>query len=427
MKRMKTIVFIVSVFYFFGATTHAKTNKTTNIGNDKKMVEGINNGITITANKKWLLLPIKNGVEKRNLEISIKGEVLRAFDIEMADDSPDWYAYLDISKWKGEELEIRIDSLDYQHGFDLIKQSDKEDNDQLYQKPQRGQLHFSPKRGWNNDPNGLVYYKGEYHLFFQHNPYGVLWGNMHWGHAVSTDLVHWKELDIALYPDGFGSMFSGGGIVDIDNTSGLGAGSNPPLILFYTAANSWIQGLAYSQDGRNFEKTGPILSKISDGNRDPKVIWHEPSKRWVMVLYVAQENNQHTIHFLTSTNLKKWELASVFNGGIGDDRYLFECPEFFELPVEGSTGEKKWVLTGANNEYAIGTFDGKVFKPEEERLNGQYGRGFYAPQTFSNEPNGRRIELGWWRTNTNEIGANFNQSMSIPMEFNLIKTLKDCD
>jgi sucrose-6-phosphate hydrolase SacC (GH32 family) len=115
-------------------------------------------------------------------------------------------------------------------------------------------------------------------------------------------------------------------------------------------------------------------------------------------------------------------LASVFNGGIGDDRYLFECPEFFELPVEGSTEEKKWVLTAANNEYAIGTFDGKVFKPEEERLNGQYGRGFYAPQTFSNEPNGRRIELGWWRTNTNEIGANFNQSMSIPMKLSLIQT-----
>jgi hypothetical protein len=133
MERMTTIVFIVSVFYFFGATTHAQTNKITNIGNDKKMVEGINHGITITANKKWLLLPIKNGVERRNLEIGIKGAVVRAFDLEMADDSPDWYAYLDISKWKGEELEIRIDSPDNNsQSFDLIKQSDKEGNDQLY-------------------------------------------------------------------------------------------------------------------------------------------------------------------------------------------------------------------------------------------------------------------------------------------------------
>jgi sucrose-6-phosphate hydrolase SacC (GH32 family) len=217
-------------------------------------------------------------------------------------------------------------------------------------------------------------------------------------------------------------MFSGGGIVDTDNTSGLGDGTNAPMVLFYTAEDSWIQGLAYSQDGRNFKKTDPILSKITDGNRDPKVIWHEPSKRWVMVLYVTEKNDQHSIHFLTSANLKEWELASVFNGGIGDDRYLYECPEFFELPVEGSTEVKKWVLTGANNEYAIGTFDGKVFKPEEERLNGQLGRGFYAPQTFSNEPNGRKIELGWWRTNTSDIGANFNQSMSLPMKLNLIQT-----
>jgi sucrose-6-phosphate hydrolase SacC (GH32 family) len=250
-------------------------------------------------------------VKKKKVEIRFKGEEVWAFDIEMANDSPDWYAYFDISKWKGEELEIWIDSLDYHSpSFDLIKQSDKElGNDKLYQEPQRAQLHFSPKRGWNNDPNGLVYYKGEYHLFFQHNPYGILWGNMHWGHAVSTDLVHWKELDIALYPDSFGSMYSGGGIVDIDNTSGLGDGSNAPMVLFYTAAGSWIQGLAYSQDGRNFKKTDPILPKVTDGNRDPKVIWHEPTRRWVMVLYVAQENDQHTIHFLTSANLKKWELV----------------------------------------------------------------------------------------------------------------------
>jgi len=215
------------------------------------------------------------------MEIHIKGEEVRSFDVEMANNSPDWYASIDVNKWVGEELENRIDSLDdYFQGFDFIKQSDKElENDKLYQESQQAQFHFSSRRGWNNDPNSLVYYKGECHLFFQHNPYGVLWG-----HAVSTDLVHCKEVDIALYPDSFGSMFSGGGIVDSDNTGGLGDASNAPMVLFYTAADSWIQGLAYSQDGRNFKKTDPILSKIADGNRDPKVIWHEPSRRWVMVL-----------------------------------------------------------------------------------------------------------------------------------------------
>jgi len=379
---------------------------------------------SITAEKKWLLLPVKNGAKKRKVQLLLDGKPLRTCDIELADAQPDWYAYLDISAWKGEKLELAVDTLPpASQALTLIKQDDKElDGATAYHEPLRAQFHFSPKRGWNNDPNGLVYYNGEYHLFFQHNPYGVLWGNMHWGHAVSKDLVHWKEIGEALYPDSFGTMFSGSGIVDKGNSSGFGTAENPPMVLFYTAEGSWMQGLAYSTDGRTFKKTDhPVIPKITEGNRDPKVIWHEPSKHWVMVFYVAEANEQHTMHFFTSTNLKDWEEASVINGGKGDDRYLFECPEFFEIPIEG-TNEKKWILTGANSQYAIGSFDGKTFVPEVERLNGQFGRDFYAAQTFNNEPKGRRIEIGWWRTHTN-IGRNsFNQSMSIPMELKLIQT-----
>jgi len=381
----------------------------------------------ITAEKKWLLLPVKNGAPKQKIEIRVQGKPVRSFDIELANGQPDWYAYLDISAWHGQQLEISSDNEKAMStAFDGIKQEDQElDAQQLYHEPNRGLFHFSPKRGWNNDPNGLVYYKGEYHLFFQHNPYGAQWGNMHWGHAVSKDLVHWDEVGEALYPDSYGTMFSGSGVVDVDNTSGLGSKSNPPMVLFYTAAErSWTQGMAYSTDGRKFTKLDrPVVPKIQQDNRDPKVIWYAPAKHWVMVVYVPEANEQHTMHFLTSTNLKDWKEASVLKGGIGNDRYLFECPEFFELPIEG-TQEKKWVLTGANSQYAIGSFDGQTFAPEIERLNGQRGRDFYAAQTYNDEPKGRRVEIGWWRTHTDGNGSKFNQSMSIPMELKLVQTSK---
>lgn len=383
------------------------------------------NQLQILAKKKWLLLPVKNTVDRKKVVITYQGSQLRFFEIELTNEDPDWYAYLDISQWEGKTLDINVQSeQDMSKGLQLIKQSSKEkDAKVLYKEDQRAQFHFSPKRGWNNDPNGMVYYDGEYHLFFQHNPYGIQWGNMHWGHAVSKDLVHWKELGEALYPDHFGTMFSGSAVVDKNNSSGLGDGTRAPMVLFYTAEGSWVQGLAYSLDGRNFKKLkDPIVTKFTDGNRDPKVIWHEPTKKWVMVLYVELENKQHTMHFLTSSNLKDWEITSVFEGGIGDDRYLFECPELYQLEVEGKPEIKKWILTGANSEYVIGTFDGKQFHPEIERLNGQHGRDFYAAQTFNNEPMGRRIEIGWWRTHTASDGNHFNQSMSIPMEIKLLET-----
>lgn len=376
------------------------------------------------ADKKFLVLPVKNGAPKRNVELWVEGVNTRFFDIELAEGRPDWFAYLDISEWKGKPVELRVDKLpDGSTVFAPVLQSDLDTNQQEYKEKYRPQFHFSPKRGWTNDPNGLVYYKGEYHLFFQHNPYGTGWGNMTWGHAVSKDLVHWKELGEALHPDPFGPMFSGGAVVDEKNTSGLGKPGNPAQVLFFTGAKAWAQCLAWSTDGHTFEKLDKaVVPRINKDNRDPKIIWHEPTQHWVMVVYVERDKEQHSMQFLTSTDLKNWTPTSSVNGGIGNDRYLFECPEFFELPVEGEPGEKKWILTGANSEYATGSFDGKTFTPEVERLNGQRGRGFYAAQTFSDEPKGRRIEIGWWQTNTAKEGMHFNQSQSIPLELKLVST-----
>ena len=373
---------------------------------------------------RYLQLPIKNGAAKRVVTLLVDGQVIVRNDIELADAEPDWWAPLDIRAWQGRELTLRVDKLpEDSAALSHVEPSDTlKDAENLYGEELRGQFHFSPQRGWNNDPNGCVFYNGEYHLFFQHNPYGWGWGNMHWGHAVSKDLVHWEELGDKLLPDDMGPMFSGSAVVDWKNTTGFGQNGQPPLVLIYTAAgNPTVQGIAYSTDGRNFTKYSgnPVLGQITGGNRDPKVFWHEETQQWVMVLYVEWEG-KHTIHFFTSSNLKEWQLASITNGDAPGGRFLFECPDFFELPIDGDDARKKWVLLAADSNYAIGTFDGKQFLPDATRLIGQRGKGFYAAQSFSDVPDGRRILIGWWQTETK--GMPFNQSMTVPLELKLTQT-----
>lgn len=374
--------------------------------------------------KRFLAIPIKNGAAKRTVTAVVDGEPIVKNTIELADADPDWWAVMEAGPWQGKTVTLHVDKLpEDSRALAAIEQTDSIKNaEDLYREPLRGQFHFSPRRGWNNDPNGCVYYKGEWHLFFQHNPYGWAWGNMHWGHAVSRDLVHWEELGDVLFPDDFGAMFSGSAVVDHANTSGFGTADNPPLVLFYTAAgNPTVQCIAYSADGRTFTKcaANPIVGQITPGNRDPKVFWHEPTKRWVMVLYVERPEQRRTMEFFTSPNLRDWTPASVTEG-IKGTNYLYECPDFFELPVDGDPARTKWVLLGASTEYAVGTFDGKTFTAEATKLPGHLGRGFYAPQSFNNVPDGRRIMIGWWMTETK--GMPFNQSMSLPLELGLKDT-----
>lgn len=295
--------------------------------------------------------------------------------------------------------------------------------EKLYRERLRPQFHFTAKQGWLNDPNGLAYYNGQYHLFFQHCP--TNWdGNSpkYWGNAVSRDLVHWEELGEALAPDPLGAMWSGSGVVDYHNTSGLGVDGKPPLVLIYTAAGDpFTQCIASSTDGRTFTKFAgnPVVKNIAAGDRDPRVFWYEPTKHWVMTLWVEKDGH-NTIHFLTSPNLRDWTLASVTQGGADGDNFLYECPDMFELPLDGDAHNRKWILTAANGEYAVGAFDGKTFTAETGKLPGQRGVGFYAPQTFNDEPKGRRIQIGWFQTETREMP--FNQSMSLPMELRLVTT-----
>jgi sucrose-6-phosphate hydrolase SacC (GH32 family) len=367
--------------------------------------------------QRYLNLPIRNDGPHRKVTLLVDGSEEVVNTMELSDHGADWWAFIDVSAWHGKTVTLIVDHLsEDSEALSAIKQSDEiKDAKNLYHEPLRAQFHFSARRGWINDPNGLVFFRGEYHLFFQHNPYGWRSDNQHWGHAVSRDLVHWQELPEALAPDKFGPMWSGSAVVDWQNTSGLGAKDHPPMALLYAAAgNPSVQCLATSTDGRNIVKFSgnPVVPQITHLNRDPKVIWHEPSKQWIMCLYV-ELNRVHTIHFFGSPNLKDWKLLSTTDG-------FFECPDFFELPVSGK--EHKWVLTAASSEYKVGTFDGRAFTPETPKLPGHRGQGFYAAQTYSDIPakDGRRIQIGWLQTET--PGMSFNQAQTIPLELNLVST-----
>lgn len=361
----------------------------------------------IVLEKQYLLFPVQNGTKKAKKQLAsvlVDGRVVRKFDIEMSD-APDWFAHLDVGAWKGGKAVVRIEKVpEDSKAPGLVTSSDTLwHTDGIYREPLRGQFHFSSKRGWNNDPNGMVFADGEYHLYYQHNPYGWPWGNMHWGHAVSRDMVHWEELPIAIYPREYGDwVFSGSAVVDRDNTSGWKKGTNDLIVASFTSTARG-ECMVYSTDGgRTFAEyeANPV---VKHQGRDPRLLWHAPSKQWVMAVYSEVDGGKY-IAFHTSPDLKTWTFRSRIEG-------FYECPDIF--PLSG-----KWVLTAASSEYVIGQFDGRSFTSETPKLKGHLGRGFYAAQTFSHEPKGRVVQIGWLQTAT--PGMPFNQAMSLPLELRLV-------
>ena len=383
--------------------------------------------LEIDVKQRYLNLPVTKGAPKTWVHVYQGEELVREFDIELASTEPDYWVVLEIDEFAGKTLRLDFDevsrdslALEKIHQADVITGAEN-----LYREEFRPQFHFSPMRGWNNDPNGMVYYDGEYHLFFQHNPFGWNWGNMTWGHAVSKDLVHWEELGDAIHPDELGTIYSGSAVVDWKNTTGFQTGDEPPLVAIYTSSGGnnpaskgqpHTQSLAYSNDkGRTWTvyENNPVQGHIEGSNRDPKVIWYEPNNEWVIVLFL--ENKE--LAFFTSKDLITWELQSRLPN-------FHECPELFELPVDGDTSNMKWVVYGADGSYYIGEFDGKTFTPESEVLPFQYGNCFYASQTFSDIPaeDGRRIQIAWGRIGHEAMP--FNQMMDFPVELSLHTTEK---
>jgi fructan beta-fructosidase len=381
---------------------------------------------TIKIKMKYLNIPVKQGIHPQLLSISQGGKLVREFAVELAEAEPDYWMFLDVSGWYGKKVTLKIDTLPKgSQGLKSIFQDNTVRGfDSLYHEKYRPRFHFSSRRGWHNDPNGLVFYNGKYHLFYQHNPLGWDWGNMTWGHALSSDLVHWKEIDPALYPDSMGTMFSGSAVVDWNNTSGFQQGKEKTLVAFYTAAggtSDWsknkpfVQCMAYSiNKGLNWIKylKNPVLQHIVAGNRDPKVVWYESGNLWVMALYF--DKNEYAL--FTSKDLKSWKEIQRIN-----IENAAECPDFFEIALDNNSSQKKWVLTGANGRFLAGRFDGNQFFPETESCPSEWGRNYYAVQSYSDTRDGRRIQIGWM-AGTEFRGMPFNQQMSFPRELTLRST-----
>lgn len=385
---------------------------------------------TLTVTAPYLLLPVANGAPMRHLRCLVQGQWVRAFDIELADGRPDFWVSCNLRPWMGQAVTVEAPPNAPPAALDALHMgATLPDGGDLYQEPYRPQCHFTSRRGWNNDPNGLMFHDGVYHLFYQHNPYGVGHGNMHWGHATSPDLVHWTEQDDALYPDRLGTCFSGSGVVDVDNTAGLQTSDDPTLCCIYTAAGGrapesagqpFTQALAYSTDGGDAWRTyadNPIIGHIIAHNRDPKVIWHEPTNRWVMVLYL--DGNQYGL--FTSPNLIDWQQRQTI---VLPD--ATECPDLFPLAVDDDPQDVRWVWWGANGTYLLGDFDGQTFVPQGEPLRYDWGGHSYAAQTWSNVPDddGRRIQIAWLRRpdRTPLPDTPFNQCMTFPCELTLRAT-----
>ena len=317
-----------------------------------------------------------------------------------------------------------------------------EGNDEKY----RPEFHFTPDSMWMNDPNGMVYYKGEYHLFYQYYPKSNVWGPMHWGHAVSKDLIQWDHLPIALYPDSLGYIFSGSAVIDWENTSGFGTKENPPMVAIFTYHNAekerlgtndfQTQGIAYSLDnGRTWKKyaANPVIPNTTYKDfRDPKVIWHPASKKWIMVLAVKDR-----AMFYASSDLKSWNFESEY--GLKDEKRLWECPDLFPIKVSG-TNETKWVLVvsmqsgapngGTGTSYFVGNFDGHRFtnsQPDNKQYWLDAGTDNYAMVSWSDIPaqDGRKLMLGWmsnWQYAQQVPTQRWRSAMTLPREVTLVKT-----
>lgn len=387
---------------------------------------------TLKITKKYLNIPIQYRVDKSIVYFIANKDTIRHGKFNLSDGSQiDSWTTVDFTSFLGKEITI---SSENKEGIELIYQSNDFGSlgDGLYNERYRQQLSYSARRNWQGDPNGLIYYKGEYHLFYQHPIFDAYNWYPSWGHAVSKDLIHWDELEPAIAPDRNGVIFSGSCVNDVNNTAGFGKGA---LIAFYTNTKASITGLqtpfnletpfnsgrgqvqcmAYStDDGRTFTKYegNPIIIgdiKWGDDTRDPQVFWYEQNKEWVMVLYEGEGQT-----FFTSKNLKDWKEESHTRG-------IRECPEFFELSVDGNPNNKKWIALGAASAYMIGDFNGKEFTPTHGKYLNAVGSR-YASQVFDNEPDGRIIEMAFQLNTFVPDSIPINLPLIFPVELSLKTT-----
>jgi len=368
--------------------------------------------------KDYLNYPVAEAGMSTAIRLEVAGEPVLTQPTRFATGEPTFWFHIDVRAFKGKTVTVVVGNRDQAvPGFDRIYQSDEFAGQQtMYRERWRPQFHFTPQYGYHGDVNGLVYSQGEYHLYYQAYPYGRKAGRMHWGHAVSSDLVHWRQLPTAMFPWGKSAAWSGSAIVDKDNVTGFKKGPNDLLVAIYTRTGRG-EALAYSNDrGRTFQEYegNPIIQ--DENGQDSRVLWYEPTKTWIIAT-----KSPGGMAFYSSRNLKNWKYESVL------PRHG-ECPELFELPVDGDKHNTRWIAYSGTGDYDIGTFDGHQFTKESgihkfAFVNLKNGGFFYASQTWNNAPDERRIQIApCWTHGGVPADMPFSQGMFFPVELSLRTT-----
>ena len=403
----------------FSAWAHINVDQI--VESDNSLTIGV-----ITPTNQFINFPVKLGNPDHVVALLVNGLSVQEFNMPLGTAANhDFYAFLDLSAYQNTQMVVRVDSVNGVQMSDFIQSNAPVTTTPFYQESLRPIYHYSARRGFINDPNGMVYYNGQYHLCYQHNPYDVVVGNQNWGNAVSTDLVHWQELPEAICGDALGQIWSGSSVVDWNNSAGFGSNA---LVSFYTSAGGhgnnnlmsqgqlFSQSLAYSLDeGRTWVKytNNPVVPNVKGDNRDPKVIWYAPGNKWVMVFWL--QNND--FGFFSSTNLINWVQTSTFTFP-----NVIEVPELFQLPLDGNTNNLKWIFYAGAGHYYVGQFDGDVFIAQYGPFSIRGGNCFAAGQTFNNIPSsdGRRILMA--NATGNYPNMPFNAGMDFPVQLTLQTT-----
>ncbi len=405
---------------------------------------GVNNTLVrVTGDSRYLLLPVQESTDDARINVLVDGNVAETIYVRLAKSKTDYTVPFDLTPYKGHD--VMLDVVIPQSRGSVREAKDDacwrgivlaDTFDTANREKYRPAFHHTPRYGWMNDPNGMFYKDGRWHLYYQYNPYGSKWQNMTWGHSVSDDLVNWEHLPEAIRPNGLGSVFSGSCAVDHDNTAGFG--SDAVIALYTSAGTSQMQSLASSTDDGltfNIYPSNPVLTLESEA-RDPKVFWNDSTKEWNMILAHALD---HEMLIFTSPDMKSWTLQSSFGKGLGAQGGVWECPDLFELSVAG-TDEKKWVLLcninpdgpfgGSGTQYFVGDFDGKTFKADTDAAGNvstkwlDYGKDHYATVTWSDAPDGRRVALGWmsnWQYAADVPTMQFRSANTLPREMGLFR------
>lgn len=392
----------------------------------------------INEQKNYLLLPVQEKAEMCNIKVVKNNTQVKALNVRLASNHIDYYVPLDLKQF-GEDAKLALDihvNGTYRNdgelsGFTCWKKMLFSDTfDTANREKYRPVYHHTAAWGWMNDPNGMFYKDGVWHLYFQYNPYGSQWENMTWGHSTSTDLIHWTFQGAPIEADAWGTIFSGSAVVDHNNTAGFGKGA---VVAMYTSAGeNQTQSIAYSNDnGQTFTKYdgNPVLTSNTPDYRDPHVFWNEDIKRWNMIMAEGQH-----MDIYSSADLKEWKLESQFGAEYGNHGGVWECPDLMKMKVRG-TNQYKWMLLcninpggpfgGSATQYFVGQFDGHKFTcesaPEVTKWM-DYGKDHYATVTFDNAPDGRRVAMAWmsnWQYANQVPTMQFRSANSVPRDLDL--------